>query len=52
MTPVQTFDLANSWKEFNDVVVNFRDTSLKSNRLPEQTSTTKDKSDYLWYTLR
>ncbi|KAK4567110.1 hypothetical protein RGQ29_003091 [Quercus rubra] len=52
MTPVQTFDLANSWKEFNDVVVNFGDTSLKSNRLPEQTSTTKDKSDYLWYTLR
>nr|POF11220.1 beta-galactosidase 6 [Quercus suber] len=51
MTPVQTFDSANSWKEFIDVIVNFGDTSLKSNRLPEQTSTTKDKSDYLWYTL-
>ncbi|KAF3953143.1 hypothetical protein CMV_021383 [Castanea mollissima] len=50
-TPVQTFDSANYWKEFNDVIVNFRDTSLKSNGLLEQTSTTKDKSDYLWYTL-
>ncbi|KAK7840934.1 beta-galactosidase 16 [Quercus suber] len=52
ITPVQTFGSANSWKEFNDVIVNFRDTSLKSKRLLEQTSTTKDKYDYLWYTLR
>ncbi|XP_075663026.1 beta-galactosidase 6-like [Castanea sativa] len=51
MTPVQTFDSANCWKEFNDFIVNFRDTSLKSNGLLEQTSTTKDKSDYLWYTI-
>uniref|UniRef100_A0A7N2MR89 beta-galactosidase n=1 Tax=Quercus lobata TaxID=97700 RepID=A0A7N2MR89_QUELO len=51
MTPEQIFDSANSWKEFNDVIVNFGDPSLKSNRLLEQTSTTKDKSDYLWYTL-
>ncbi|XP_050256859.1 beta-galactosidase 6-like [Quercus robur] len=52
ITPVQTFGSANSWKEFNNVIVNFGDTSLKSKRLLEQTSTTKDKSDYLWYTLR
>ncbi|XP_075663025.1 beta-galactosidase 6-like [Castanea sativa] len=50
--PVQTFDSSNQWKEFKDVIVNFKDTSLKSKRLLEQTSTTKDKSDYLWHTLR
>ena len=48
----QTFDLVSSWEEFKDVIVNFKDVSLKSNELLEHTNTTKDKSDYLWYTLR
>ncbi|XP_065637366.1 beta-galactosidase 6-like [Quercus suber] len=48
----QTFDSVSSWEEFKDVIVNFEDASLKSNELLEHTNTTKDKSDYLWYTLR
>ena len=48
----QTFDSVSSWEEFKDVIVNFKDVSLKSNELLEHTNTTKDKSDYLWYTLR
>ena len=48
----QTFDLVSSWEEFKDVIMNFKDVSLKSNELLEHTNTTKDKSDYLWYTLR
>ncbi|KAK7839056.1 beta-galactosidase 6 [Quercus suber] len=43
---------STSWEEWRDVIVNFEDASLKSNELLEHTNTTKDKSDYLWYTLR
>ena len=49
---IQTFDSVSSWEEFKDVSVNFKDASLKSNELLQHTNTTKDKSDYLWYTLR
>ncbi|KAL4632705.1 hypothetical protein ACB092_04G069700 [Castanea dentata] len=52
MKSAQTFDSISSWEEFKDVIVNFEDASLKSNELLEHTNTTKDKSDYLWYTLR
>nr|POE64789.1 beta-galactosidase 6 [Quercus suber] len=52
ITLAQTFDSTDSWEEFKDEIVNFEDTSLKSNGLLEHTNTTKDKSDYLWYTLR
>ena len=48
----QTFDSVSSWEEFKDVIVSFEDASLKSNELLEHKNTTKDKSDYLWYTLR
>ncbi|KAK7817322.1 beta-galactosidase 6 [Quercus suber] len=48
----QTFDSVSSWEEWRDVIVNFEDASLKSNELLEHTNTTKDKSGYLWYTLR
>ena len=49
---IQTFDSVSSWEEFKDVIVSFEDTSLKSNELLQHTNTTKDKFDYLWYTLR
>ena len=52
ITLAQTFDSTDSWEEFKDEIVNFEDTSLKSNGLLEHTNTTKDKSDYLWYTIR
>ncbi|XP_048335050.2 beta-galactosidase 6 isoform X1 [Ziziphus jujuba] len=46
------FDSEDIWEEFKEATPNFDDTSLKSNRLLEQMNTTKDESDYLWYTLR
>lgn len=52
ITLAQTFDSIDSWEEFKDEVVNFEDTSLKSNGLLEHINATKDKSDYLWYTIR
>ena len=48
----QTFDSVSSWEEFKDVIVSFEDASLKSNELLQHKDTIKDKSDYLWYTLR
>lgn len=45
------FDSEDKWQEFGDVILNFSDTSLMSNMLLEQMNTTKDVSDYLWYTL-
>ncbi|XP_057795716.1 beta-galactosidase 16-like [Salvia miltiorrhiza] len=38
------------WQELDEVVAVFDETSLRSNRLLEQMNTTKDTSDYLWYT--
>lgn len=48
----QTFDDVNGWEEFKDGIPNFLDTPLKSDTLLEHMNTTKDKSDYLWYTFR
>ncbi|KAJ1391511.1 Glycoside hydrolase, family 35 [Sesbania bispinosa] len=42
----------DNWVQFQDVIPNYDDTSLRSNSLLEQMNTTKDISDYLWYTLR
>ncbi|XP_057419839.1 beta-galactosidase 6-like [Lotus japonicus] len=52
ISPRQNFSSVDDWEQFQDVIPNFDDTSLKSNSLLEQMNTTKDKSDYLWYTLR
>ncbi|KAK4481313.1 hypothetical protein RD792_012198 [Penstemon davidsonii] len=41
---------ADIWQEFNEVIPVFNETSLKSDSLLEQMNTTKDVSDYLWYT--
>ena len=49
---IQTFDSVSSWEEFKNVIVNFKDASSESNELLEHTNATKDKSDYLWYTLK
>lgn len=45
-------DSAEIWEEFDETVVAFDDTTIRSNLLLEQTNTTKDTSDYLWYTAR
>ncbi|CAL0319747.1 unnamed protein product [Lupinus luteus] len=50
--PRQNFSSVNDWEQFEDVIPNFDDTSLRSNSLLEHMNTTKDKSDYLWYTVR
>lgn len=52
ITSRQNFSSVDDWKQFQDVIPNFDDTSLRSDSLLEQMNTTKDKSDYLWYTLR
>ncbi|KAB1210499.1 Beta-galactosidase 6 [Morella rubra] len=50
---VQKFNSSDLWEEFKDVIPNTDDTPLIiSNTFLEHMNTTKDKSDYLWYTLR
>ncbi|CAL5204392.1 unnamed protein product [Lathyrus oleraceus] len=52
ITSRQNFSSVDEWQQLQDVIPNFDDTSLRSNSLLEQMNTTKDTSDYLWYTLR
>ncbi|XP_027190385.1 beta-galactosidase 6 isoform X2 [Cicer arietinum] len=52
ITSRQNFSSVDDWKQYQDVISKFDDTSLRSNSLLEQMNTTKDISDYLWYTLR
>ncbi|XP_028092044.1 beta-galactosidase 6 isoform X1 [Camellia sinensis] len=51
-TSIELFDSAERWEEFEDIIPNFSDTSIKSNTLLEHMNMTKDESDYLWYTFR
>ncbi|KAG5067173.1 hypothetical protein JHK86_010904 [Glycine max] len=51
ISPKQNFSSLDDWKQFQDVIPYFDNTSLRSDSLLEQMNTTKDKSDYLWYTL-
>lgn len=46
------FYSADKWEEHREVIPIFEDTSIRSDVLLEQMSTTKDVSDYLWYTAR
>ncbi|KAK3023055.1 hypothetical protein RJ639_044771 [Escallonia herrerae] len=50
--PSVMFDSTEMWEVFEEVVPNFDDTSLRSNTLLEQMNTTKDTTDYLWYSFR
>ncbi|KAJ1405028.1 Glycoside hydrolase, family 35 [Sesbania bispinosa] len=52
ISPVHTFSSVDEWKQFQDSIPNFDDTSLISNSLLEHMNLTKDKTDYLWYTSR
>ncbi|CAL0330050.1 unnamed protein product [Lupinus luteus] len=52
INPVQSFSSTDKWEQFQDVIPKFEDTLLISNQLLEHMNLTKDKSDYLWYTLR
>ncbi|KAG4140914.1 hypothetical protein ERO13_D06G046900v2 [Gossypium hirsutum] len=45
------FDSMERWEEFNEPIPIFSNTLLKANALLDHMSTTKDTSDYLWYTV-
>ncbi|ESR45334.1 hypothetical protein CICLE_v10000420mg [Citrus x clementina] len=47
----EVFNEAERWQQFKDLIPNFLDTPLKADTLLEHMNTTKDKSDYLWYTF-
>ncbi|KAK1384445.1 Beta-galactosidase [Heracleum sosnowskyi] len=51
MIPSLRFGSAESWEMFSEPIPQYDETSLKANILLEQTNTTKDVSDYLWYTF-
>ncbi|KAF9608993.1 hypothetical protein IFM89_012332, partial [Coptis chinensis] len=46
----QKLDAAEKWQIYKEIVPNFADTPSRASSLPEQMGTTKDASDYLWYT--
>lgn len=46
------FDRVDSWNKFREGIPLYEDISLRSNTLLEHMNTTKDQSDYLWYTIR
>ncbi|XP_051139234.1 beta-galactosidase 16-like [Andrographis paniculata] len=48
--PTMKFDSPMLWQEWREVIPVFDSTTLRSNLLLEQMNTTKDTSDYLWYT--
>ncbi|KAG8378241.1 hypothetical protein BUALT_Bualt08G0117200 [Buddleja alternifolia] len=48
--PAVKMDSADRWEEYSEVIPVFDETSLRSDLLLEQMNTTKDASDYLWYT--
>ncbi|KAG6388654.1 hypothetical protein SASPL_150086 [Salvia splendens] len=50
MRAVAKLNSPEIWQEFDEVIPSFNDTSLRSDSLLEQMNTTKDVSDYLWYT--
>ncbi|KAF4372910.1 hypothetical protein G4B88_018075 [Cannabis sativa] len=52
MVPTEKFDSKLRWEVFKETVPSFDTTSLRANMLLEHMNTTKDESDYLWYTFR
>lgn len=52
MRAVQTFGSSEEWQEFKEMIPSFDETELRADELLEHMGTTKDSSDYLWYTLR
>ncbi|KAL4334175.1 hypothetical protein GQ457_07G021780 [Hibiscus cannabinus] len=45
------FNELGMWQEFRDIIPRYMETSTRSKILLEHMNTTKDKSDYLWYTF-
>lgn len=51
-TPVQYLDQDQQWQAFADQVCDQNKASFAAKGLLEQMATTKDVTDYLWYTIR
>ncbi|XVF63364.1 hypothetical protein PTKIN_Ptkin09bG0081900 [Pterospermum kingtungense] len=51
ITTGKKFNSPEMWEEFEDIIPTFPETTTRYNTLLEHTNTTKDKSDYLWYTF-
>ncbi|PIA47485.1 hypothetical protein AQUCO_01400260v1 [Aquilegia coerulea] len=47
----QKLDGASRWQAYKEDTPTFADTPLRAKSLPEHMATTKDASDYLWYTI-
>lgn len=43
---------AERWKVFSEEIASIRNAEFTTNQLLEQMSTTKDATDYLWYSVR
>ncbi|XP_074307942.1 beta-galactosidase 6 isoform X4 [Silene latifolia] len=43
---------SETWEMYNEISPNFLDNSFEADDLLEHMNATKDKSDYLWYTVR
>ncbi|KAJ4842903.1 hypothetical protein Tsubulata_043380, partial [Turnera subulata] len=52
MTLSQMFNSGKKWEEYKEPIPAFNQTPLRAKTLLEHMSTTKDTSDYLWYTFR
>ncbi|GJR29589.1 beta-galactosidase 16 [Tanacetum coccineum] len=52
MLPVIRLDSPQEWETYTEYIPQYDDTSLRSDTLLDQMNTTKDTSDYLWYTMR
>ncbi|CAI0556757.1 unnamed protein product [Linum tenue] len=53
MSRSKIFDRPELWEEYKEAVPRYDDTtSVRSQKLLDHISTTKDASDYLWYTFR
>ncbi|KAF2296701.1 hypothetical protein GH714_001335 [Hevea brasiliensis] len=48
----QKFNSIERWEEYKETIATFDKTSLRAKTLLDHMSTTKDTSDYLWYTFR
>ncbi|XP_057985240.1 beta-galactosidase 6 isoform X1 [Hevea brasiliensis] len=51
MTSTCKMNGVDKWEKYTDVIPNYLDTAIRSKTLLEHMNTTKDKSDYLWYTF-
>ncbi|XP_057975220.1 beta-galactosidase 16-like [Malania oleifera] len=50
--PDQKLDSVGQWQQYTEAIPDFDNASLRANMLLEHMNTTKDSSDYLWYTFR